>query len=111
MKYRVGYSYNSNPINHSVGDNFDGIIGAGADAIQLYQASSAAFVNQHRITGGVGRKDLLFPGFDVDLFAGGLLPASDNFGAHNSASLAIYYIGAGLTWRYDACRQHADEQQ
>ena len=39
MKYRVGYSFNSNPINHSVGNNFDGIPAA-SDAIQLYQASS-----------------------------------------------------------------------
>ena len=98
MKYRVGYSYNSNPINHSVGSSFDGIAGVGANAIQLYQASSAPFVNQHRITGGVGRQDLL-PGIDLDLFAGGLLPASDSFGPHNTASLGLYYIGLGFTWR------------
>ena len=107
MKYRAGYSFNSNPINHDVGNNFDGIIGVGADAIQLYQASSLAFVNQHRITGGIGRQDLLLPGLDLDLFAGGLLPASDSFGLHNRASLALYYLGVGFTWRYDACRQPA----
>jgi long-chain fatty acid transport protein len=105
MKYRLGYSYNSNPINHSVGGSFDGVTGLGQSALQLYQASSAPFVNQHRITGGIARQDLLFPGLDVDLFAGGLLPASDNFGTHNTASLALYYIGVGLTWRYDASRQ------
>jgi long-chain fatty acid transport protein len=111
MKYRAGYSFNSNPTNHNVGNNFDGIIGVGADAIQLYQASSVPFINQHRIAGGIGRQDLLIPGLDIDLFAGGLLPASDSFGEHNTASLAIYYLGAGLTWRYDACRQHADAEQ
>ena len=111
MKYRLGYSFNSNPINHSVGRQFRRHSRRGAELIQLYQASSAPFVNQHRITGGIGRQDLLMPGLDLDLFAGGLLPASDNFGPHNSASLALYYIGAGFTWRYDACRQHADEQQ
>ncbi len=42
MKYRVGYSYNSNPMNHSVGSSLDGIPAA-SDFIQLYQASSAAF--------------------------------------------------------------------
>ncbi len=110
MKYRLGYSYNSNPINHSVGGSLDGIPAA-PELIQLYQASSAPFVNQHRITGGIGRQDLLLPGLDLDLFAGGLLPASDNFGPHNSASLALYYIGAGFTWRYDACRQHADAEK
>ena len=40
MKYRVGYSYNSNPMNHSVGSSLDGIP-AVSDFIQLYQASSA----------------------------------------------------------------------
>ena len=105
MKYRVGYSYNSNPINHNVGSSFDGIPGSRPTNIQLYQASSLPFVNQNRITGGVGRQDLLLPGLDLDLFAGGLLPASDNFGPHNSASLALYYIGLGLTWRYDASKQ------
>jgi long-chain fatty acid transport protein len=104
MKYRLGYSFNSNPINHSVGSNFDNIPGAIQSDIQLYQASSMPFVNQHRITGGVGRQDLMFQGFDVDLFAGGLLPANDQFGSHNSASLALYYIGLGFTWRYDAAK-------
>jgi long-chain fatty acid transport protein len=109
MKYRLGYSYNSNPINHSVGSSLDGI-GTIAAAVQLYQASSAPFVNQNRITGGIGRQDFLFPGLDVDLFGGGLLPASDSFGSHNTASLAMYYVGLGLTWRYDACKPASDGQ-
>ena len=108
MKYRLGYSFNSNPINHSVGGDLDGI-GIGQSLVQLYQAASVPFVNQHRITGGIGRQDLLFQGLDLDLFAGGMLPASDSFGPHNSASLAIYYVGLGLTWRYDAAK-HADGQ-
>jgi long-chain fatty acid transport protein len=115
MKYRLGYSYNSNPTNHNVGDSFDGLPFPGdtpgqiQSAIQLYQASSLPFVNQHRITGGIGRQDLLVPGLDVDLFAGGLLPASDSFGPHNTASLGIYYVGIGLTWRYDACKPSGDK--
>ncbi len=108
MKYRVGYSYNSNPINHSVGSSFDGIPGPIASDIQLFQASCAPYVNQHRITGGIGRQDLLFQGLDLDLFAGGLLPASDSFGKNNSASLALYYVGVGLTWRYDAAKVGGD---
>jgi long-chain fatty acid transport protein len=98
-KYRVGYSFNSNPINHSVGDQLDGI-GVGQDALQLYQAANVPLVNQHRITGGVGRQDVFFRGLDLDLFAGGMLPQSDQFGPHNSASAAIYYLGVGFTWRY-----------
>ena len=65
-------------------------------------------VNQNRITGGIGRQDFLIPGLDLDLFAGGMLPASDNFGPHNSASLAVYYIGMGMTWRFDAAKPSAE---
>ena len=110
MKYRAGYSWNSNPTNHDVGTSFDGIPVL-RDQLQFYQAAILPAVNQNRITGGIGRQDLLIPGLDLDLFAGGMLPASDNFGPHNSASLAIYYVGLGMTWRYDACRAHADAEK
>ncbi len=103
-KYRLGYSWNSNPTNHDVGTSFDGIP-VSRDQLQFYQAAILPAVNQNRITGGIGRQDFLFPGLDLDLFAGGMLPASDNFGPHNSASLAIYYIGLGMTWRFDAAKQ------
>jgi hypothetical protein len=101
LKYRLGYSYNTNPINHSVGDSLSGLPVAQAQ-IQFLQASTTAVINQHRITGGFGRQDLLFCGLDLDFFAGGLLPASDEFGAHTTASVAVYYLGLGLTWRYGA---------
>jgi long-chain fatty acid transport protein len=105
MKYRLGYSYNSNPTNHDVGTSFAGIGGLTSDQIQFYQAAIIPAVNQNRITVGIGRQDFMLPGLDLDLFAGGLLPASDNFGPHNSASLAVYYIGLGMTWRFDASKQ------
>ncbi len=105
IKYRLGYSYNSNPINHNVGDRLDRLPVAQAD-VQLFQAASVAFVNQHRITGGVGCQGFLIPNLDLDLFAGGLLPAQDTFGATTQASVAVYYVGMGLTWRYgDGSRQ------
>ena len=55
LKYRLGYSYNTNPINHSVGGNLDGFP-VGQDAVQLFQASSTAAISQHRITAGIGRQ-------------------------------------------------------
>ena len=108
MKYRLGYSYNSNPINYNVGSSFDGIPVV-PGAIQLYQASSLALVSQNRITGGIGRQDVLIPGLDFDFFAGGMLNASSSFGPNNRASLAVYYLGMGLTWRFAASKPHADE--
>jgi long-chain fatty acid transport protein len=97
-KYRLGYSYNSNPVNHSVGDQLDGLP-VGQAAVQLFQAASVATINQHRITAGIGRQGVLFPSLDLDLFAGGLLQARDQFG-DTEASVAAYYLGLGLTWRY-----------
>jgi hypothetical protein len=38
----------------------------------------------------------------LDLFAGGLLNAHDEFG-DSAASVAAYYVGTGLTWRYGDC--------
>jgi len=110
MKYRLGYSWNSNPTNHEVGTSFDGIP-VSRDQLQFYQASILPAVNQNRITGGIGRQDFLLPGMDLDLFAGGMLPASDNFGPHNSASLAVYYIGMGMTWRFDSCKQQVEAEK
>ena len=108
MKYRLGYSYNGNPINHSVGDKLDGFP-VGQDAVQLFQASSTATINQHRITAGIGRQGFLVPNLDLDLFAGGLLNAHDEFG-NSQASIAVYYVGTGLTWRYGDTIRHAGEE-
>ncbi len=106
LKYRLGYSYNTNPLNHSVGDNLDGFP-IGQDAVQLFQAASTATISQHRITAGIGRQGFLFPNLDLDIFAGGLLNAHDTFG-DSDASVAAYYAGLGLTWRYGDCARQSE---
>jgi long-chain fatty acid transport protein len=98
-KFRLGYSYNTNPINHQVGTRLDGFPIAQAE-LQLFQAASTAVINQHRLTGGIGRQGFLLPNLDLDLFVGGLFRATDQFGPHTEASVAAYYVGMGLTWRY-----------
>jgi long-chain fatty acid transport protein len=103
-KYRLGYSYNENPLDHSVGGNLDRFP-VGQSAVQLFQAASAGMINQHRITTGLGIDGFLFPNVDFDMFVGGLLHASDTFGS-NQEELAIWYAGLGWTWRYDACCSH-----
>ena len=57
-KFRLGYSYNTNPMDHSVGDRLSHLPVA-QEAIQFMQASSMALITQHRITAGVGREDFL----------------------------------------------------
>jgi long-chain fatty acid transport protein len=101
-KYRLGYSYNTNPINHNVGANLDGFPVLQQN-VQLFQAAAAAFVNQNRITAGIGREGFLVPNLDVDLFVGGLFKASDNFGPDTRTSLAIWYTGLGMTWKFGDC--------
>ncbi len=98
-KYRAGYSYNTNPVDHSVGDSLEGLP-IGQAAVEYLIAAQLAAINQHRISAGIGRQDVL-PGLDLDLFAGGMLNASDQFGTHSAAEVAIWYIGLGLTWRFN----------
>jgi hypothetical protein len=83
-----------------VGTSLDGFPIA-QNQLQLFQAASMATISQNRLTGGIGRQDFLFSGVDLDLFAGGLFNATDQFGS-TQASVAIYYLGIGFTWRYDA---------
>jgi long-chain fatty acid transport protein len=109
LRYRLGYSYNSNPLNHNVGQSLDGLPVL-QEQIQLFQAACVPFVNQHRLTGGIGCHGFLIPTLDLDLFAGGLFKGQDEFGATTQASAAAYYIGMGMTWRFGDCAGHADEQ-
>ena len=74
-----------------MGGNLDGFP-VGQDAVRLFQASSTAAISQHRITAGIGRQGFLVPNLDLDLFAGGLLNAEEQFGT-SQMSLAVYYVG------------------
>ena len=101
-KYRVGYSYNTDPINHNVGSNLDGNP-IGQANVQLFQAGSAPFINQNRLTVGIGREGFMVPNLDVDLFGGVLFKNTESFGPDTTASLAIYYVGLGMTWKFGEC--------
>jgi long-chain fatty acid transport protein len=101
-KYRIGYSYNTDPINHNVGTSLDGYPLLQSQ-LQLFQAASAPFVNQHRLTVGYGRTGFLVPNLDLDIFGGVMFNANESFGPDTSASLALYYLGLGLTWKFGNC--------
>jgi len=82
----------------AVGNSAGGIILPGAAAhVQYLQALNAA-IPQHRMTGGVGVRDVL-PGIDFDVLAGGMFEATQTFGLA-TASVESYWVGAGITWRY-----------
>ena len=75
------------------------------NAIQYIQGTLAV-VNPHRISAGVGVRDVL-PGIDLDLMGGGMFEASEQLGALTATSLESYWAGAGITWRFGrgSCRR------
>lgn len=98
VRVRLGYAYNENPMRPAVLDSLGGVpLPDGVPALRYVQGQFAA-ISQHRLTGGVGIRDLL-PGLDFDLFAGGMFENTDRF-ASTIASIESYWVGAGITWRF-----------
>jgi long-chain fatty acid transport protein len=98
VRFRAGYTYAENITRDIPGTDVGGIIPPNALAgVQYIQAQFPA-INQHRISGGIGVRDVL-PGVDIDLMAGGMFYASEAYGL-TSASVASYWVGTGLTWRF-----------
>jgi hypothetical protein len=40
-------------------------------------------------------------GLDLDAFAGGMFPASEQLGRSTSVNVASYWVGLGFTWHFD----------
>jgi long-chain fatty acid transport protein len=99
IQLRMGYAYAENITRNLADSNLGGVAPPGPfpENVQYVQAQFPA-INEHRITAGVGMNDVL-PGVDFDLFAGGMFNARQVFGA-TATSVAGYWVGAGLTWRF-----------
>lgn len=98
VRLRLGYAYNENPMRDAQVTQIGGVpLPDGIPALRYIQGQFAA-VSLHRVTAGVGLRDVL-PGVDVDTFAGGMFENSDQF-ASTIASVESYWIGVGLTWRF-----------
>jgi len=109
VRLRAGYAWAENPIRDNPGQSAGGITPPNGRPVIEYVQSTLAVVNQHRISAGIGIRDVL-PGIDFDLFAGGMFEASQTFaGGHVRAALESYWIGTGLTWRFGrgACEHGA----
>lgn len=96
---RVGYAYAENAMDPNPGASAGGISPPGAVAAIQYAQAQFAAINRHRVSAGVGVRDVL-PGVDFDLLAGGMFDESDDFGAATSASVESYWLGLGMTWRF-----------
>lgn len=94
LRFRLGYAFAENAMRDLPGTSVGGIV---PPSVEYVQAQFAA-INQHRLSGGVGVRDVL-PGVDLDLFAGGMFDATDTFGT-TTATVSSYWVGAGLTWRF-----------
>ncbi|TXT34839.1 MAG: long-chain fatty acid transport protein, partial [Planctomycetota bacterium] len=76
MRLRLGYAWNENPMKNAQPVSIGGVtLPDGVPAVRYVQGQFAA-ITQHRITTGVGLRDVL-PGIDFDLFAGYAFKATD----------------------------------
>ena len=99
-KYRLrsGYVWAENPMDQAPGPNIGGVIQTDLRAVR-YTQGLLAVTSQHRISGGVGIQDFL-PGIDLDVMAGGMFRDSEQLGNFTSTSIASYWLGGGMTWRF-----------
>jgi long-chain fatty acid transport protein len=97
-RFRSGYVWADNPVDQSPGPNIGGVIQPDFRAVR-YTQGLLAVTSQHRITGGIGIQDFL-PGIDLDMMAGGMFKSSEQLGNFTSTSIASYWIGGGVTWRF-----------
>lgn len=105
-KFRAGYAWAENPLDPNPGINIGGVTPPGGFPAIRYTQALLAVTSEHRVSGGIGVVDVL-PGIDMDLMAGGMFRDREQLGASTSTSIASYWIGMGLTWRFGrgACEQ------
>ena len=108
-KLRTGYAWVQNPIDSAPGSNLGGIVEPGGSLAVRYTQGLLAITGQHRISGGIGIADVL-PGVDMDIMAGGMFRDTEQLGAATQTSVASYWLGAGMTWRFGrgSCHSHCD---
>jgi long-chain fatty acid transport protein len=107
LSLRLGYAYAQNPLNNSFGTSIGPIPVPGGLPSARYVQSQFAVVNEHRMSGGIGIRDLFMQGLDFDAFAGGMFPAAEAVGPFTSVSVASYWIGLGFTWHFDQSMSRA----
>ena len=98
IRVRLGYAFAENIMIDATSLVVGGVLPPdGLPAIQYLQSQFAA-INEHRVSGGVGIVNF-FPGVDLDLNAGGMFDANDQFGL-SAASAESYWVAFGMTWRF-----------
>ena len=108
LRLRTGYAYNTEVALDTVPGTIGGVIPVGGIPAIQYAQGQFAVLPQHRLTGGVGIRDIM-PGIDFDASIGGMFKNSKSFGATTS-SVESYWIAFGLTWRCGGGRQFVFER-
>jgi hypothetical protein len=102
IKLRCGYALAENPMDTDLITSIDGIVPGGTPSVDYTQAQFS-IPNVHRISGGAGME--IYPHITIDIFAGGMFPATQTLGA-TRVDLVSYWLGFGLTWHFDPCSNH-----
>jgi long-chain fatty acid transport protein len=97
LRLRSGYAYNTEVAKNNVDGTIGGVIPIGGIPAIQYAQGQFAVIPQHRLTGGVGIRDIM-PGMDFDASIGGMFRGSKSFGA-TTTSVESYWVAFGLTWR------------
>ncbi len=98
-RLRLGYVFAENATQANPGNSAGGVVPPVVDEAIRYLQAQFPNINQHRLTAGIGIRDLL-PGIDMDLFAGGMPRVSEQYGSFTAVNLESYWVGFGLTWRF-----------
>lgn len=100
VKLRAGYGWVRNPLDPNPQGASIGNVPIEGNASAIYYAQSTlATISEHRISGGIGMQDVI-PGVDVDLSAGGSFKTTGDLGPNDQLTISMYWIGAGITWRF-----------
>ncbi|MCP4189808.1 MAG: hypothetical protein GY768_04185 [Planctomycetaceae bacterium] len=111
VRLRLGYAYAENAMLANPQGSIGGIVLPGTTAALQYVQALLPAINNHRISGGFGVRDVL-PGVDFDFFGGGMFDQFQRFGA-SAGSIESYWVGMGLTWRFgrgSCCRLPVPDQ-
>jgi long-chain fatty acid transport protein len=99
IRLRLGYVYAENATQADPGGSAGGIVPPVVDEAIRYLQAQFPNINQHRISAGIGIRDVL-PGMDMNLFAGGMPRVSQEYGPFTAVDLESYWVGFGMTWRF-----------
>ena len=101
VRWRAGYVFAQNPLDPAPLGDVGGVVPPGGPPALRYTQGLLAIANPHRLSFGVGMRDVMIDGLDADIMAGGMFANTEQLGPDTSVAVAAYWIGGGLTWRFD----------